>query len=244
MTWYSILLKTAAVGAAVFLLAQPAGADPGHGAPPPTASTVLHSDLGVLEAGVVLAGGEVRWADDRGRRAERRHDRWDRRHDRRDRDRWDRWDRRDRRHRDDRYRDRHRDRRNRGPEFCRSGAGHPQHGMRWCFEKGFAPRHSRWLAYDPGRVVFGRRWDGKSEGRRLRGHALDDVLGGGVVRRLLLHRGAIRVGGELVGEWQRPRELYPARILEVRAGNLPIAEFIDVNDDGLVDVAYLLDPWG
>lgn len=199
---YSKLLKAAAVGAAVFLFAQPLQADP---------------------------------RDDRDR------DRWEDRRENRDRDRErDRWDRRDRRHREDRFRDRHRGHRDRGPAFCRSGAGHPRHGMRWCFEKGFAPRHSRWLAYDPGHVVFGRRWDG----RHLRGHALGEVLGGGVVRSLLRHRGAIGVGGELVGEWQRPRELYPARVLEVRAGNLPIAEFIDVNDDGRVDVAYLFSPWG
>jgi len=62
--------------------------------------------------------------------------------------------------------------------------------------------------------------------------------------RLVYHRRALGVGGEPVGEWHRPREIYPTLVLELRAGELPIAELIDVDADRRVDEAYLLDAWG
>lgn len=125
-----------------------------------------------------------------------------------------------------------------GPAFCRTGEGHPEFGMRWCFEKGFTPGAVRWREYDAGDVVFERRRDRRTLGERI----LDDVLGDVIYSRLLSRRNAFGVDEDLEGRWHTADGRSRARVLQVRAGYLPLAEFIDLDGDGRVDMALVLDP--
>jgi hypothetical protein len=182
---------------------------------------------------------------DRDRRDERRgDDRWER--ERRERD--DRWER-GRRGRDDNRDRRGRDdRRSRGrgqdaaPPFCRNGEGHPVFGMDWCHEKGFGRGDrwdgwDRWRPYDPSGVVFERRPRSGTFGERV----LGEILGRMVVDGLVSHRSDLGLGGELEGRWFVPRGRPRARVLQVRAGDVPLAELTDLDGDGRADVALLME---
>lgn len=129
-----------------------------------------------------------------------------------------------------------------GPAFCRTGEGHPELGMGWCLEKGFVPGSARWRPRDLGDVVFDprprRRADRGSFGER----ALEDILGESTFGQLVSHRGTLGIDEGLEGRWHVPRERDSARVLQVRSGGLPIAELSDLDGDGRVEVALVLEP--
>jgi hypothetical protein len=239
----TMVFQAAAVAAAL-LFAAPAAAQWWEWAAPEVDPRLLES----LERGVRERDrGDVFPRDprDRDRRDERRgDDRWERERRERD-DRWER-DRRgrdgdwDRRGRDDRRgRSRGRDA---GPPFCRNGEGHPVFGMEWCREKGFGRGGrwggpDRWRPYDPSGVVFERRPRSGTFGERV----LGEILGRVIVDGLVSHRSDLGLGGELEGRWFVPRDRPLARVLQVRAGDVPLAELTDLDGDGRADVALLME---
>jgi hypothetical protein len=130
---------------------------------------------------------------------------------------------------DDRYYDR--DSRN-GPSFCRSGAGHPVQGRSWCIRKGYGlGTRDRWDRWDRDDIVFGRR-DRRYDDRSLGRSVLGDILGRVVLGSLDTQARYIG-GGTLNGRWLDDRS--GPRILQVYAGRIPLAEFVDMNRDGRSD---------
>ena len=114
-------------------------------------------------------------------------------------------------------------RRGNGPPFCRNGRGHPTKGLEWCREKGWGT--GGW--YDVGweDVILGRP---RTRQRTLGRGGLIDVLGDIVLGRLQRRAGAgTALSGRLLGT--------DRRILQVRAGGVPLAELLDVNADGRAD---------
>jgi hypothetical protein len=191
-----------------------------------------------VEARVVIGG------DDRYQGRDRRDDRRDRRH--RDRDDWDDddWDDDDRRRgwkepawevvvvrEEGRDRGRGRAVPRRGPDFCSRGGGHPVHGWRWCDDRGYV-RAPVWRSVNPGRLYFRRsaRDSGVFGARELA-----RILGEDAVEDL--YRSARWMGARepLQGRWMPTRDRW-VRILQVRTGNIPLAEFRDLDGDRRVDV--------
>jgi hypothetical protein len=114
-------------------------------------------------------------------------------------------------------------RRGNGPPFCRNGQGHPTKGRQWCRDKGWT-NSSGW--YDAGweDVILGRPRTRRST---LDRGGLIDVLGDVVLGRLQRQAGGSPLVGRLIGT--------DRRILQVRAGNRPLAELLDANGDGRTD---------
>lgn len=170
---------------------------------------------------------------------ERDTDRRRRRGDRRDRSTWE-----HRRDRDPRHRQR--DRRRGAPAFCRSGEGHPVHGRRWCIDKGFGlgsrsyqQRGSRWEQHRWDDVILSRRLLQRRD--VLDARALNDVLGRRALQRLVRHqRDRHGTRAPLRGRFVTTRR--DALVLQVRAGRLPLAEFVDHDRDRRVDVVLLRRP--
>jgi hypothetical protein len=155
-----------------------------------------------------------------------------------ERDRWDDRTRRDERtRRDDRARQDGRARggqqaRGNGPPFCRNNQGHPVHGRQWCRDKG-------WTAGG----VWGRGGWGDvilRQPRRDRGvydnRGLGDVLGDIVLGRVDGHARSGGYSGPLTGYWLVGEH---GRELQVDAGGIPIARFLDVGADGRVGTVLL-----
>lgn len=158
---------------------------------------------------------------------DRRSEREDRRRSDRDGDIWDvilgrRGDDRDRRDRA----------RGGGPPFCRNGQGHPVHGRQWCRDKGFGLGNARRGAWDD--VIFRTP---RRDRRQLDRRDLGDILGDVVLGRVDARRGQIGARGPLSGEWLRDGRGGDA--LLIRAGGLALAELVDVDRDGAVDVLRL-----
>lgn len=144
-----------------------------------------------------------------------------------------------------------RGRKGRGPAFCRSGRGHPVHGWGWCVRKGFAPAHPgrarpttyrgeavpccAWYPADLGPVRY--RSDRYHRMGRPLGHEEVVSILGRVVVDDLYARVGYRRAVPLEGRW------YPsageAHVLQVRAGDTPVAEFTDLDGDRWVDRTYL-----
>lgn len=170
-------------------------------------------------AGSRVEDARARGVDSRAR--DRRDDRYEQRRDRRD----------------DRY-DARGDRRiqqRAGPPFCRNGQGHPVFGMRWCHERGFSSRPIRWERASWGSITMRdpRRAERGSAGRVL----LGDILGESVYGRVDAHRRALGVTQPLVGQWHRDSAgMY---VLQLTAGGLPIAEFVDRGGNGRVDIVRI-----
>jgi hypothetical protein len=124
-------------------------------------------------------------------------------------------------------------RRGNGPPFCRNGEGHPVHGRAWCRDKGWE-QGGEWRDVSWEDVIFGRpdtrerRADGLDRGGLL------DVLGDVVLDRLQRH-GESFGNGALAGRFVEGT----ARVLQVRAGDVPVAEFLDGDRDGRVDRVLL-----
>ena len=113
-----------------------------------------------------------------------------------------------------------------GPPFCRNGQGHPVHGMQWCEQKGWAP--ASWQS-----VVYRSQLPSSD---RIRQPTLRDILGAVVLGRLTSYSSQLGARGQLEG-----RSFYSgnASVLQLRAGNVPIAELTDLNRDGTVDLVLL-----
>lgn len=138
--------------------------------------------------------------------------------------------------RDDRDNDDRYDGQGQGPAFCRSGAGHPTKGRQWCYDKGYGLGNERWSrAGNWGDIVFGRP-DGRYSTNRMSGNVLQDILGRVIYGRLLDQSRAYGWGG-LTGRWLDAAA--GPRVLQVQAGNHPLAEFYDENRDGRVDLVMV-----
>lgn len=130
----------------------------------------------------------------------------------------------------------------RGPKFCQNGRGHPVHGRAWCVEKGFG-RDAR------GSVVWEERgWEDVVLGTpryptsrypdrtRVDRGGLLDVLGDVVLGRLMAES-RLSDTDRLSGRWLSPGGR--ARVLQVRAGSIPLAELSDLDGDGRVDAVLI-----
>jgi hypothetical protein len=131
-----------------------------------------------------------------------------------------------------------------GPPFCASGAGHPVHGWRWCEEKGYARDYRRDYGRDYGygggaawhRIDAGDLWFYRvgPVGRELGRRDLEEILGEWVYEDLRRWARDLGVRDGLRGRWVPVRER-GVRVLQVRAGRTPVAEFTDWNGDRRVD---------
>lgn len=126
-----------------------------------------------------------------------------------------------------------------GPAFCRNGQGHPVHGRQWCYEKGWGLDDGR---YDP--RWERRRWEDIvfRAPRDRRSGVLDeltliDVLGRVVFGRLQEHGHQLGAHGPIVGRWTGADT--GGRVLQLRAGGLPLAELTDLDGDGRVDLVLV-----
>jgi hypothetical protein len=118
-----------------------------------------------------------------------------------------------------------------GPPFCRNGQGHPVHGREWCRAKGWSATWGR--LGDVGiPLPRDRRPGGILDQGRI-GGVLDRVVFG----RLDERRRQLGVDAPMEGRWLTTTE--GARVLQVRAGGVPIAEFTDLNGDGHADLVLL-----
>jgi hypothetical protein len=122
------------------------------------------------------------------------------------------------------------------PAFCRSGAGHPVWGREWCIDKGFGLGASggwRWGRHRPDDVAF-LMLDERPSLDRV---GLIDVLGSLIFNRLALHAVTLGLADPLGGRWLG--EPSGARVLTMHSGDVPVAELIDWDRDGRVDVMYV-----
>lgn len=153
------------------------------------------------------------------------------------------WDANRRQGGDDRWEDSRDDddaRRGNGPPFCRNGQGHPVHGRQWCRDKGWddrADRQGGWQDVSWEDVIFGRGDADRERTRSLDRGGLLDVLGDVVLGRLE-RQGRSSGDGALTGRWVEGR----TRVLQVRAGDRPLAELLDADRDGRVDRVLLHTP--
>lgn len=123
------------------------------------------------------------------------------------------------------------------PAFCRSGAGHPVWGREWCIDKGFGLGGSDgwlWGRHRPDDVIFGS----VDERARLDRGGLIDVLGSIIFNRLAVHAVTLGLADPLAGEWLGERE--GPRVLTLKAGPVPVAELVDWDRNGSVDVMYVV----
>jgi hypothetical protein len=126
--------------------------------------------------------------------------------------------------------------RDEAPAFCRSGAGHPVWGREWCIDKGFGLGGSDgwlWGRHNPDDVIF-RRPDNRDS---LDRGGLIDILGSIVIDRLALHALTLGLSDPLAGRWLG--EPAGPRVMLLSSGSRPVAEMVDVDRDGRVDVMYV-----
>lgn len=144
------------------------------------------------------------------------------------------------------YRGAEQQRQGAGPPFCRNGSGHPVHGWQWCVDKGWAGqgsyqgryqdrRDGGWLPTRWEDVIMGTPSPRRSD-RRMAEPTLGNILGDVILGRLQGHRDQIGASGALTGRWLMDEG---ARILQVRAGESPLAEFTDLDGDGRADATLL-----
>ncbi len=120
-----------------------------------------------------------------------------------------------------------------GPPFCRNGQGHPVHGTKWCRDKGWG-QDGGWRDVSWEDVILGPRDRRIERTPRLDRGGLLDVLGDVVLGRL--ERQGRDVGdGALTGRFIEGR----TRVLQIRAGDVPLAELLDADRDGRVDRVLL-----
>jgi hypothetical protein len=87
-----------------------------------------------------------------------------------------------------------------------------------------------------------RRLRAPAAQRDLGERVLGEILGRVILGRLMSHRSALGLRDELEGRWFVPRDRPGARVLQVRAGDLLLAELSDFDGDGRADVALLIEP--
>jgi hypothetical protein len=122
------------------------------------------------------------------------------------------------------------------PAFCSSGAGHPLHGRSWCVRHG----------YTLGRAMVWNqvRWEDAvlrpvRRDRPVSRSILSDVLGEVVLRRLEEQRRRLDAQTPLSGRW-RPAE-GSGELLQVFSGRTPVAELLDWDGNGRIDLVLLYD---
>ena len=120
------------------------------------------------------------------------------------------------------------------PEFCRSGAGHPVHGRSWCVQRGFSLQSGTvWDRTEWADVVL----RAPRRAGTIPGGSLLDVLDENVVERLEEQRRRLEVYTPLAGRW------LPAEgegvVLQVFSGKTVIAELLDEDGNGRVDMVLL-----
>jgi hypothetical protein len=126
------------------------------------------------------------------------------------------------------------------PAFCGSGEGHPVWGREWCLRQGFglgSPRGMIWSRAHVDDVRYLRVIDAP----RLARASLIDVLGAVVVDRLAVHALGLGLVDPLHGVWLQPEPQSP-RIMRVYAGEVAIAELVDLDRNDRVDVLYVIQP--
>jgi hypothetical protein len=124
-----------------------------------------------------------------------------------------------------------------GPPFCRGNRpqGHPVHGREWCRAKGWTANWNRTRWDDAVLRLPDRRRSGVYEQ-----DTLSDILGRVIYGRVDGQRRQLGAAGPLQGRWIDGRG--GARVLQIRAGGIPIAELSDLNGNGRADVVLLNRP--
>jgi hypothetical protein len=123
------------------------------------------------------------------------------------------------------------------PAFCRSGAGHPVHGWQWCVDRSYK---MGWRSIDVSGAEFKGR-DRYRKGDLLDALGVEDVLGRDVTNVI---RGTARDLGleaAINGRWTGGAD-GGALVLQLRAGNEPLAELTDETGDGRVDATLVMEP--
>jgi len=131
--------------------------------------------------------------------------------------------------------------------FCASGQGHPAHGWRWCADRGWVraqPRYatprSQWVRVDSRDIWF---YDDYAPiGRTFGPRGLHQILGDQVMEDLYQRAHYLGARGALEGRWVQGPDRR-SRVLQVRAGNTPLAEFTDRNGDWRVDTMLVAAAW-
>jgi hypothetical protein len=114
------------------------------------------------------------------------------------------------------------------PAFCRTGAGHPVFGWQWCAERGFAGYRPQWQREPWADAV--PRWPRQPRESRIDDRALGGILGDVVFGRVRAHARGLGATEPLEGRWVRHDS--GALVLQVRAGDVPVAELSDTSGDG------------
>lgn len=127
------------------------------------------------------------------------------------------------------------------PAFCRTGEGHPVFGRDWCIDKGFGLGRNSWRRGGLGDIIF--RGDRRHDDASLDRPALEEILGGVILGRMLARSDVGDDAGRLTGRWLELEDR-GARVLQLRAGDRPVAELTDLDQDGIVDVALWNAPEG
>lgn len=121
------------------------------------------------------------------------------------------------------------------PSFCRSGAGHPVWGRQWCVDKGFGlgqQGNIRWTrVVDPRSILIRQPVTTGVLARDV----LLDVLGDIVFNRLAAQAITLGYVEPLSGRWIGEPGAGP-KVLLLSAADRPVAEMVDVNRDGWVDM--------
>lgn len=123
-----------------------------------------------------------------------------------------------------------------GPSYCSSGVGHPVWGRQWCVRRNFGVGSDgavRWArALDAQGVVL-RRGEARSG---LRRNALASVFGDVVLNRLAIHAITLGMTEPLTGQWRGGTGGSGPNVLLVSSGTRPLAELVDLDRDGQVDL--------
>ncbi len=127
-------------------------------------------------------------------------------------------------------------RRGNGPPFCRDGRGHPVHGLEWCRDKGWDDDGRLWQRASWPDVIFGRD---ETESDVLDRRSLGDVLGEIVLGRFDERSRYLGLADALVGRWVALDG--GGTVLQVKSGDVPVAELTDADGDGRVDGTILLE---
>lgn len=122
------------------------------------------------------------------------------------------------------------------PAFCRTGEGHPVFGRQWCLDKGFGLGSVTWRRGDRGEAEgFMFRRPPRGGERILDRPGVEEILGEEVLGTLLDAAAPDARNDPVTGRWLEPGE-QGARVLQLRAGDRPLAELTDLDRDDAVDV--------
>jgi hypothetical protein len=125
------------------------------------------------------------------------------------------------------------------PAFCRTGEGHPVFGWQWCVEQGFGGYSPRWVRGRLDNIILR---EPRSIPRRdhIDRNVLIDIMGADVFRRFEERAQRAAADGPIVGRLIES-DVEGGQVLQLRAGDVPLAELTDLNGDRRVDVVLLND---